>query len=240
MEEDCMKKCMAYFVVLAMLFCLMGCGSTRNENMEAAGNGNGNTNGVNGQTATETPGNGQEKQNGTNGQTEDGVAGNNQGSLNGTNSQTTDGVAGSDQGNLNGTNSQTTDGVAQEPLGKALASDFKKRMKNKKQMDPMELARKLLKNPAIEFEGTTTEVREGYLTGFRDDIDGFERGVMFAPVISSIPFVGYVFRTEDNEDAEELKWELKEEADPNWNICTEATQTVVKVVGNMVFFVMCP
>lgn len=104
----------------------------------------------------------------------------------------------------------------------------------------MELAKQLLKNQAIEFEGTTTEVREGYLTGFRDDIDGFERGVMFAPVISSIPFVGYVFQTEDNEDAEELKWELKEEADPNWNICTEATQTVVKVVGNMVFFVMCP
>lgn len=252
-----MKKSMVYLLILAMLFCLMGCGSTRNENMEAAGNGSGNSNNVDDQAISGATGSSSGNLGGNNGQTTDGVTGNVQenpagqttGSAVGNGQeyqtgQTAGNATGNAQGNQNGQTANNTaaasGGVPDEPLGKALASDFKKQMKNKTQMDPMELAQKLLNNPAIEFEGALTEVREGYLTGFKDDIDGFERGVMFSPVISSIPFVGYVFLTEDNEDALELKRELKEEADPNWNICSEASQTVVRTAGNMVFFVMCP
>jgi len=33
---------------------------------------------------------------------------------------------------------------------------------------------------------------------------------------------------------------LKDNANPRWNICTEAEETVVGSVDNKVFFVMCP
>jgi hypothetical protein len=33
---------------------------------------------------------------------------------------------------------------------------------------------------------------------------------------------------------------LKDNADPRWNICVEAEETVCEQVGNKVFFVMCP
>jgi hypothetical protein len=63
---------------------------------------------------------------------------------------------------------------------------------------------------------------------------------MFAPMIGSIPFVGYVFTLSDDADVESFVTLLSENADPNWNICTEADETVIESAGNKVFFVMCP
>ena len=33
---------------------------------------------------------------------------------------------------------------------------------------------------------------------------------------------------------------LTDNADPRWNVCVEAEETVVENADNMVFFVMCP
>ena len=80
-------------------------------------------------------------------------------------------------------------------------------------------------------------VSEGYLNGFSEEITGFQSGVQFAPMIGSIPFVGYVFEVED---PDAFKEKLLSVADPRWNICTEAAETVSVTSGKYVFFTMCP
>lgn len=80
-------------------------------------------------------------------------------------------------------------------------------------------------------------VEEGFLSGFDEEISGFNKGVCFMPNISTIPFVGYIFET-DNPD--ELAATLMDHAQLNWNICTEADEMVVETNGNYVFFVMSP
>lgn len=80
-------------------------------------------------------------------------------------------------------------------------------------------------------------VTPGYLNGFEEEISGFNNGVMFSPMIGSIPFVGYIFETDT---PDELTAALEENAMLNWNICTTADETVTAVSGNYVFFVMAP
>ena len=55
-----------------------------------------------------------------------------------------------------------------------------------------------MSNSIIQFMGGTMPVEPGLLTGFGNtEITGFKEGVMFAPMIGTIPFVGYVFVLED-------------------------------------------
>ena len=56
-------------------------------------------------------------------------------------------------------------------------------------------------------------------------------------MIGSIPFVGYVFETDDTD---KLLSTLKENANPAWNICVEADETVYSVKDGLVLFLMCP
>lgn len=84
-------------------------------------------------------------------------------------------------------------------------------------------------------------VEEGLLNGFGNtEVTGFSEGVMFAPMIGSIPFVGYVFTLEEGADAETFMQSLKDSADLNWNICTAADEMTVEQSGNKVFFLMSP
>ena len=77
--------------------------------------------------------------------------------------------------------------------------------------------------------------------GFGNEtIQGFSQGVMFAPVISTIPFVGYLFRLEEQTSGQDFVQTLRDAADPRWNICTEADETVVQQERDIVFFLMCP
>lgn len=101
-----------------------------------------------------------------------------------------------------------------------------------------EIADAAIKNDAIKFMGSTAPVEPGSLAGFKAEITGFDEAVMFAPNISSIPFIGYVFKVSENPDAFAEK--LRQNADPRWNICTEAEETVVETKDGKVFFVMCP
>ena len=130
---------------------------------------------------------------------------------------------------------------APETLGEALLYDFEDRVAENAEATAQELAEGILTNEMILFQGGAMPVEEGYLMGFGEaEITGFEEAVMFAPMIGTIPFVGYVFDMPDSESAETLISVLTENADPRWNVCVEAEETVVENADNMVFFVMCP
>lgn len=133
--------------------------------------------------------------------------------------------------------SSATDG---ETLGQTLRAAFLDAMDNNPEATTLALAETLISNPAIQFAPVTEPVVPGYLAGFSADIDGFAEGAMFAPMIGSIAFVGYIFRLEDGADADAFTQMLTDNADPSWNICVTAEETVVDHVGNTVFFVMCP
>ncbi len=130
---------------------------------------------------------------------------------------------------------------APETLGEALLYDFEDRVAENAEATAQELAEGILTNEMILFQGGAMPVEEGYLMGFGEaEITGFEEAVMFAPMIGTIPFVGYVFDMPDSESAETLISVLTENADPRWNICTEAEETVTGTAEDKVFFVMCP
>ena len=135
----------------------------------------------------------------------------------------------------------TTTETKPETVGQILLADFKAKLAENADATAQELADGLMTNEIIQFMGGTMPVEEGFLTGFDNvEVTGFSEGVMFAPHIGTIPFVGYVFTLADGTDAEAFVATLKDNANTRWNICTEAEETVVESVGNKVFFVMCP
>ena len=124
-------------------------------------------------------------------------------------------------------------------LGQQLFLQFKDKVESG-ETDAQALADALLQSNALPFEGgMAAEVEEGFLMGFTTDILGFEKAVMFAPMIGSIPFVGYVFELSSADACEAFCTMLTENCDPRWNICTEADETVCGSAENLVFYVMC-
>ncbi len=122
-------------------------------------------------------------------------------------------------------------------VGTILLADFKKDSSGTAQ----EIADRLLTNEIIQFMGAAMPIEEGLLTGFNEtEIKGFKEGVMFAPMIGTIPFVGYIFELEEGSDIAAFKDTLKNNANLRWNICTEAEELIVENVDNKVFFIMCP
>lgn len=63
---------------------------------------------------------------------------------------------------------------------------------------------------------------------------------MFGPIISTIPFVGYIFTLAEDADVDAFVTLLKDNANLRWNICTEADELTVEKSGNTVFFLMSP
>lgn len=85
------------------------------------------------------------------------------------------------------------------------------------------------------------EVGAEYLPGFDNYVPtGFASAANFMPMIGSIPYVGYVFELAEDADVAAFAQALADNANPRWNICVEADQTVVGTKGNKVFFLMCP
>ena len=127
----------------------------------------------------------------------------------------------------------------EKTVGNTLLSDFKAKAGSHK--SAVALAEALLSNSVIKFSGGAMAVEPGYLTGFDNaEIKGFKEGAMFAPMIGTIPFVGYVFILEDGVNASDFISTLKSSANLRWNICTSADEMVVGSSGNKVFFVMSP
>jgi len=105
----------------------------------------------------------------------------------------------------------------------------------------LSVAEQLVANPVIQFSGAALAVEEGYLNGFDNvEIKGFSEGAMFAPMIGTIPFVGYVFTLDGSVSADAFVSQLTDNANLRWNICTQADEMMSAVVGNKVFFVMSP
>ena len=126
-------------------------------------------------------------------------------------------------------------------VGQVLKDDFLTQVDANADATAQELADALIANPIIPFAGATMPVEEGLLNGFGNtEVTGFSEGVMFAPMIGSIPFVGYVVTLEEGADAEAFMQSLKDSADLNWNICTAADEMTVEQSGNKVFFLMSP
>lgn len=105
----------------------------------------------------------------------------------------------------------------------------------------LEIAEALVTNEIIPFAGGAMEVEPGLLSGFDNyEVKGFKSGAVFMPMIGSIAFVGYVFELEAGADVDAFVSELTTNANPRWNICVEAEETVTGTEGNMVFFCMSP
>lgn len=107
--------------------------------------------------------------------------------------------------------------------------------------DAITLADKLVTHESILFSGGAMEIEAGFLQGFDNyEVTGFEQGAMFAPMIGSIPFVGYVFTLPADADVDAFVTGLKDNANLRWQICVEAEEMICEANGNTVFFLMCP
>ncbi len=134
---------------------------------------------------------------------------------------------------------QTKPESSAKTIGTTLLADFNSKAAS--YSDAKSLAEAISKNSVIEFMPVVEAAAPGLLTGFGNaQIDGFKEAAKFAPMIGTIPFVGYVFVLEDGASASAFIAKLKSNANPNWNVCSTADETITGSVGNKVFFVMSP
>lgn len=122
-----------------------------------------------------------------------------------------------------------------ETVASKLVLEFEKQIKNEKDIE--KIANTISKNETIKISVGVLEAFEGYLDGFDDEVKGFTKAYAIKPMISTQPFVAYVFETKD---ANKLKKTLEEKANKRWNVCTEADDLEIIVVDNYVFLVMSP
>lgn len=133
----------------------------------------------------------------------------------------------------------TTQGeVSGESIGQTLLNEF---MAADASADAYSIAEKLITNEKILFMGGAMEIEPGLLSGFDNyEVTGFDKGAMFGPMMGSIPFIGYIFELPEGADADAFVTGLKDNANPRWQICVVADETIVEVNGNKVFFLMSP
>lgn len=128
-------------------------------------------------------------------------------------------------------------------LGGKLWNAFLTTKTEKPETSAEELANLLVTNEAILFMGGAIplEANQEFFNGFDEyKITGYESGACYMPMIGSIPFIGYVFELADGADVDAFVKNLNDNANPRWNICVTADQTVVGAYENTVFFLMCP
>ena len=123
-------------------------------------------------------------------------------------------------------------------VGAVMAEEFKDCYEGK---TALEIAEALATSSILPFSGAAMEVEEGFLSGFDNfEVKGFKEGAMFAPMMGTIPFVGYVFTLDEGADVEAFMKTLEDNANLRWNVCTEAEEMTVENEGNVVFFLMSP
>ncbi len=123
-------------------------------------------------------------------------------------------------------------------VGNKLLAEFKSKANSG---SALSIAESLANGGSLPFMAGAMEVEPGFLSGFDNaEITGFKSGAVFQPMIGSIAFIGYVFELDDGVSASDFVANLKNSANLRWNICVEAEEMVTGVVGNKVFFVMCP
>ena len=137
---------------------------------------------------------------------------------------------------------ESTEAPAGATMGQTLLNAFKAEKEANPAITAEELANVLVTNPVIQFMGGAMPIApDTWLAGFdAETMGGFESGATFGPMMGSIAFIGYVFELAEGADVEAFKASLTENANPAWQICVTAAETIVDNVGNTVFFVMCP
>lgn len=135
---------------------------------------------------------------------------------------------------------ETSEAAVAGSVADTLAAEFKAIAST--ETDAQKIAEALAASSAVAAIGPAAmPIEPGFLNGFDNaEITGFDKGVMFAPMISSIAFVGYVFTLSEGTDVVEFVKTLEENANLRWNICVSADDMVTAVEGNTVFFVMAP
>lgn len=128
--------------------------------------------------------------------------------------------------------------VSGESLGQTLLAEF---MAMDASTDAYTMAETLIGHEMIQFMGGAMEIEPGLLSGFDNyEVTGFEKGAMFGPMMGSIAFVGYIFDLPEGADVDAFVTGLKDNANPRWQICVTADETIVETSGDKVFFLMSP
>lgn len=128
-------------------------------------------------------------------------------------------------------------------VGGKLWNAFVAAKEEKPEITADEMANLLVTNEVIQFMGGALplEANQEFFNGFDDyKITGYESGALYMPMIGSIPFIGYVFELAEGADVEAFIKNLNDHANPRWNVCVTAEQTVIGAYGTTVFFLMCP
>ncbi len=142
----------------------------------------------------------------------------------------------------------TPSNLKEGSVGTAIWNDFEKYVTENPTATADEIAQALVdaqQNHEVPLNMGVMPVEEGYLSGlFSDDnyveTTGFESGATFMPWIGSIAFIGYVFELDDAADVDAFIATLEKNANPRWNICVEANETIIGAVDTTVLFVMTP
>lgn len=128
--------------------------------------------------------------------------------------------------------------VSGDSVGQTLLGEFKAMDAS---TDAYTMAETLIGHEMIQFMGGAMEVEPGLLSGFDNyEVTGFEKGAMFGPMMGSIAFVGYIFDLPEGADVDAFVTGLKDNANPRWQICVTADETIVETSGDKVFFLMSP
>ncbi len=127
-------------------------------------------------------------------------------------------------------------------MGKNIWNLFLSTLEENADKTPEELANLMCANlEVIPYGCMGMTIEEGLLTGFNNyEVEGFESGAVFMPMIGTTPFVGYVFTLAEGADASAFLKNLTDNCNMRWNICTSAEQVVAGAKDNTVIFVMCP
>jgi len=123
-----------------------------------------------------------------------------------------------------------------------LVAEFNEIVKENADSTVLDIAVKLSASDCVSAIGPVgMDIEEGFLMGFdNEEITGFKSGATFAPMIGTIPFIGYVFELEEGADVDAFVQMLKDGANLRWNICSAAEEMACEAVGNKVVFVMAP
>ena len=128
--------------------------------------------------------------------------------------------------------------VSGDSVGQTLLGEFKAMDAS---TDAYTMAETLIGHEMIQFMGGAMEIEPGLLSGFDNyEVTGFEKGAMFGPMMGSIAFVGYIFDLPEGADVDAFVTGLKDNANPRWQICVTADETIVETSGDKVFFLMSP
>lgn len=130
--------------------------------------------------------------------------------------------------------------AAENTAGAILWEAFVSAKEENPEADALAIATILYQNPVIEYAAGASAVEPGWLSGFSEDITGFESAATFGPMMGSIAFIGYVFDLAEDADAAAFVKNLKDKSNPRWNVCVEADYVQAGAYENTVYFLMYP